>query len=134
MFETIQSRAGGRGTHILEPIIELAVEIAREGREGGRIGTLFTTPKPSCNIRARSSSTHLPATPQLFATLRRQPARDAQGIGPTRRRVRHSFSRKLGSILGSRSWAPPQAESHLRLGSGKHPQRGQGFRRAASPK
>jgi diadenylate cyclase len=42
MFETIQSRAGGRGTHILEPIIELAVEIAREGREGRRIGTLFT--------------------------------------------------------------------------------------------
>jgi diadenylate cyclase len=42
MFETIQSRAGGRGTHILEPIIELAVEIAREGREGRRVGTIFT--------------------------------------------------------------------------------------------
>lgn len=42
MFETIQSRAGGRCKHILEPIIELAVEIAREGREGRRVGTLFT--------------------------------------------------------------------------------------------
>ena len=42
MFETIQARAGGRCKHILEPIIELAVEIAREGREGRRIGTIFT--------------------------------------------------------------------------------------------
>ena len=42
MFETIQARAGGRCKHILEPIIELAVEIAREGREGRRVGTIFT--------------------------------------------------------------------------------------------
>jgi diadenylate cyclase len=42
MFETIQARAGIRFKHILEPIIELAVEIAREGREGRRIGTIFT--------------------------------------------------------------------------------------------
>jgi DNA integrity scanning protein DisA with diadenylate cyclase activity len=42
MFETIRARAGGRCQHILEPIIELAVEIAREGREGRRIGTIFT--------------------------------------------------------------------------------------------
>jgi len=42
MFETIQARAGGRCKHILEPIIEMAVEIAREGREGRRIGTIFT--------------------------------------------------------------------------------------------
>jgi len=42
MFETIQSRAGGGSKHILEPIIQLAVEIAREGREGRRVGTLFT--------------------------------------------------------------------------------------------
>ncbi len=27
---------------VLEPLLELAVEIAREGREGRRIGTLFT--------------------------------------------------------------------------------------------
>jgi diadenylate cyclase len=42
MFETIQARTGGRCKDILEPIIELAVEIAREGREGHRIGTIFT--------------------------------------------------------------------------------------------
>jgi diadenylate cyclase len=42
MFETIQAAADERYKHILEPIIELAVEIAREGREGRRIGTIFT--------------------------------------------------------------------------------------------
>jgi diadenylate cyclase len=42
MFETIQDRTGGRYNQILEPIIELAIEIAREGREGHRIGTIFT--------------------------------------------------------------------------------------------
>ncbi len=42
MFETIQARTNGRCQHILEPTIELAVEIAREGREGHRIGTIFT--------------------------------------------------------------------------------------------
>jgi diadenylate cyclase len=30
------------GSSILEPILELAIEIAREGREGRRIGTIFT--------------------------------------------------------------------------------------------
>jgi diadenylate cyclase len=42
MFETIQARTGGRYNQILEPVIELAIEIAREGREGHRIGTIFT--------------------------------------------------------------------------------------------
>jgi DNA integrity scanning protein DisA with diadenylate cyclase activity len=42
MFETICARAGGRCKQILEPTIELAIEIAREGREGHRIGTIFT--------------------------------------------------------------------------------------------
>jgi diadenylate cyclase len=41
MFETIQARTGVRG-HILEPMIEIAVEIAREGREGRPVGTIFT--------------------------------------------------------------------------------------------
>jgi diadenylate cyclase len=42
MFETIQDRTGGRYDQVLEPVIELAIEIAREGREGHRIGTIFT--------------------------------------------------------------------------------------------
>ena len=39
MFEAIQSRAGGRGIHILEPIIELAVELdaAAKGERAGEI-------------------------------------------------------------------------------------------------
>ncbi|HKX32139.1 MAG TPA: diadenylate cyclase [Blastocatellia bacterium] len=42
MFETIQARTDGRYNQVLEPAIELAIEIAREGREGRRIGTIFT--------------------------------------------------------------------------------------------
>jgi DNA integrity scanning protein DisA with diadenylate cyclase activity len=42
MFENIYAGAGGRCKHILEPTLELAIEIAREGREGHRIGTIFT--------------------------------------------------------------------------------------------
>ena len=55
MFETIQARAGGRCKYILEPIIELAVEIAREGREGRRIGTIFTVGEAEAVLRRSRS-------------------------------------------------------------------------------
>jgi len=42
MFESILCQVAEYDSAILEPLIELAVEIAREGREGRRIGTLFT--------------------------------------------------------------------------------------------
>ena len=42
MFKTICQRVRRCNKKNLEPTIELAVEIAREGREGRRIGTLFT--------------------------------------------------------------------------------------------
>jgi DNA integrity scanning protein DisA with diadenylate cyclase activity len=42
MFETIWARTDARYKEVLEPTLELAIEIAREGREGHRIGTLFT--------------------------------------------------------------------------------------------
>lgn len=42
MFETICARIRRCEREVLEPTIELAIEIAREGREGRRIGTLFT--------------------------------------------------------------------------------------------
>jgi DNA integrity scanning protein DisA with diadenylate cyclase activity len=42
MFETICSRLRDCRKEALEPVLELAIEIAREGREGRRIGTLFT--------------------------------------------------------------------------------------------
>jgi diadenylate cyclase len=42
MFESILCQVTEYDPDILESLIELAVEIAREGREGRRIGTLFT--------------------------------------------------------------------------------------------
>src|SRR5579863_6938267 len=42
MFESILCQVTEYDPEVLESLIELAVEIAREGREGRRIGTLFT--------------------------------------------------------------------------------------------
>jgi DNA integrity scanning protein DisA with diadenylate cyclase activity len=43
LFKIICSKLTNCREEILEPLLELAIEIAREGREGRRIGTLFTT-------------------------------------------------------------------------------------------
>jgi diadenylate cyclase len=42
MFESILCQVTGYDPDVLVALIELAVEIAREGREGRRVGTLFT--------------------------------------------------------------------------------------------
>ncbi len=42
MFESILCEVTEYDPSVLEPLISLAVEIAREGREGKRVGTLFT--------------------------------------------------------------------------------------------
>jgi diadenylate cyclase len=42
MFESILCQVSEYDPEVLDSLIELAVEIAREGREGRRIGTLFT--------------------------------------------------------------------------------------------
>lgn len=42
MFESILCQVTEYDTDVLESLLELAVEIAREGREGRRVGTLFT--------------------------------------------------------------------------------------------
>ncbi len=42
MFESILCEVTEYDPDVLEPLIDLAVEIAREGREGKRVGTLFT--------------------------------------------------------------------------------------------
>jgi DNA integrity scanning protein DisA with diadenylate cyclase activity len=42
MFDQILAKLSAHRRDVCERIIELAVEIAREGREGRRIGTLFT--------------------------------------------------------------------------------------------
>jgi diadenylate cyclase len=41
-FDVICAKLSQCREEVLEPLLELAVEIAREGREGRRIGTLFT--------------------------------------------------------------------------------------------
>src|ERR1700730_14714719 len=42
MFDSILCEVTEYDPEVLEPLIGLAVEIAREGREGRRVGTLFT--------------------------------------------------------------------------------------------
>src|SRR5258708_9885289 len=42
MFESLLCEVTEYDPGVLEPLIGLAVEIAREGREGKRVGTLFT--------------------------------------------------------------------------------------------
>jgi diadenylate cyclase len=42
MFESVLCQLPPFDPTVLEPLINLAVEIAREGREGRRIGTIFT--------------------------------------------------------------------------------------------
>jgi DNA integrity scanning protein DisA with diadenylate cyclase activity len=42
MFESILCQVTECNADVLESLLELAVEIAREGREGRRVGTLFT--------------------------------------------------------------------------------------------
>ena len=54
MFESILCEVSQYDGSVLEPLIELAVEIAREGREGRRIGTLFTLGDEEA-VLARSS-------------------------------------------------------------------------------
>src|SRR5678816_4565991 len=41
-FKLICAKLARCREDVLEPLLELAIEIAREGREGRRIGTLFT--------------------------------------------------------------------------------------------
>jgi len=42
MFENLLCQIPDYDPETIQPLIELAIEIAREGREGRRIGTLFT--------------------------------------------------------------------------------------------
>ena len=42
MFESILCQVSGHNPDVLDSLIGLAIEIAREGREGRRVGTLFT--------------------------------------------------------------------------------------------
>src|SRR5439155_18539290 len=54
MFENILCQVTEYDPDVLESLIGLAVEIAREGREGRRVGTLFTLGDESA-VLAKSS-------------------------------------------------------------------------------
>ena len=105
MFETVQSRVGGRCKHILEPIIQLAVEIAREGREGRRIGTLFTVGDADVDVnhhRLRPSGDHPVAVghPDGDHFVRHgDRARRVEGAG-LRARERFDERREVGAGVG----------------------------------
>jgi diadenylate cyclase len=55
MFESILCQVTEYDPDVLESLIGLAVEIAREGREGRRVGTLFTLGDENA-VLARSRS------------------------------------------------------------------------------
>ena len=55
MFESILCQVTEYDPDVLESLIELAIEIAREGREGKRVGTLFTLGDENA-VLARSRS------------------------------------------------------------------------------
>ncbi len=59
MFESILCEVTEYDASVLEPLIGLAVEIAREGREGKRVGTLFTLGDEAA-VLARSHVASLP--------------------------------------------------------------------------
>src|ERR1700728_1677881 len=53
MFESLLCEVAEYNPDVVEPLVGLAVEIAREGREGKRVGTLFTLGDESA-VLARS--------------------------------------------------------------------------------
>jgi DNA integrity scanning protein DisA with diadenylate cyclase activity len=72
MFEKISAKLQACSPEICRPIIELAVEIAREGREGRRIGTLFNCSRLA-TLR-RLSPIHVLSSLILSLTIRRTTA------------------------------------------------------------
>ena len=69
MFESILCQVTEFDPEVLEPLIELAVEIARDGREGKRVGTLFTLGDEDA-VLARSRSLILDPLSGHSASLR----------------------------------------------------------------
>src|SRR5438128_5144640 len=98
MFESILCQVTEYDPDVLASLIGLAVEIAREGREGRRVGTLFTVGDENA-VLARSRPLILGSVvwASRIVTPRRQPQspRNNQRIGATRRRVRGEPRRNL---------------------------------------
>ena len=54
MFESILCQVTEYDPDVLESLIGLAVEIAREGREGGRVGTLRSGSHPVITSKSKA--------------------------------------------------------------------------------
>src|SRR5277367_678743 len=90
MFESILCHVTEYDPYVLESLIGLAVEIAREGREGKRVGTLFTLGDEDA-VLAKSRPLILDPLwghPEASRHVKSQPPRNHQGIGAVGRRVR----------------------------------------------
>ena len=110
MFESILCQVTEYDPEVLESLIELAVEIAREGREGRRIGTLFTLGDEQAVLaRSRSlildplsghphSSLHV-TNPNLRGTIKELAQLDG-GFVVSREGVVLSACRYLDALVG----------------------------------
>jgi DNA integrity scanning protein DisA with diadenylate cyclase activity len=90
MFESILCQVTEYDPDVLESLIELAVEIAREGREGRRVGTLFTLGDEMA-VLAKSRPLILDpfwASGVFAAPHQSESPRNDQGIGAAGRWVR----------------------------------------------
>src|SRR3984957_7125873 len=120
MFESILCQVTEYDPDVLESLIELAVKIAREGREGRRIGTLFTLGDEEAVLtRSRplildplsghpESSRHV-SDPNLRGTIKALAQLDAAFV-VSRERIFLSACRSLDAAAG-------QVEVPLGLGS-----------------
>src|SRR5271166_4920492 len=95
MFESILCQVTEYDPDVLESLIELAVEIAREGREGRRVGTLFILVDEMA-VLAKSRPLILDPLlgyPESSRHLTNQPPRNDQGTSGTGRWVRGQSGR-----------------------------------------
>src|SRR5687768_16753525 len=91
MFEKIFARARGVSREVLGPTIELAVEIAREGREGRRVGTMF--------IVGDSSSVLEYARPLILDPISRHPREQRRMIDPNLRGTLKELAQLDGAFI-----------------------------------
>ncbi len=90
MFESILCQITEYDPDVLESLIGLAVEIAREGREGRRVGTLFTLGDESAVLaksRPFDFGSAVGASRVVTPPQQSQSPRNHQRIGAAGRRV-----------------------------------------------
>ncbi len=96
VFEDICSKRGEVDSLVLEQTVALAVEIAREGREGRKIGTLF--------VVGDSETVMRDSTPMILDPLAGHPDGTKCITDPNM----HGTIKELAQLDG-RSWSPTRA-------------------------